>query len=162
MSRFYAAVVERFIATIKNRDTRKRYKTHLRAIFRALEGRDAATDSELFYFPYNRYSEYRIRTALQQIDYNTAEGAISVYRGIIQLLVTSRLLERDEAANLIEDHRVVDEAKPTTKWLPVDAALPEDPTTHPYADTSRWYRSEMNRYPAAFQQISSKGPDPGA
>ena len=131
MSIHFAQAVERFIAQLKNRETRKRYKTHLRAIFRALEGRDVETDAELFYFPYNRYSEYTIRTGLRNIGYDSVEQAISVYRGIIQLLVDGRLLELDEARELIEDHRVVDEAKPSTKWLPVDAVLPAQPSTHP-------------------------------
>ena len=157
MSRHFADAVERYIAQLKNRQTRSDYKRHLRALFRALEGRDAATDRELVFYPYNRISEWKVREALERMGYKSVNQAVSVYRGIIQHLVSRGLLELQEAVNLIEDRRIKG-ADWTTQWIPVDAVLPEQPSTHPYADTSRWYQSEIRRYPAAVQQESSKAP----
>ena len=154
MSHHFASVIEEYIASIPNHNTRSAYKRHLRAIFRVLNDRDAVTDAELYLCAYHRATERQIQGLLEASGYRAVRPGLSVYRGIIQLLVRRWLLTLDEAENLITDRRASENTEWTTQMIAGDVTEAEQPSTNPYTDSSR--HAGFRYSPASIQQESSR------
>lgn len=136
MSILYRQVVEDYINGL-GKKTRRVYKSYLRAIYRALEGRNPKNDDELFIYHWTKPDQKEIEDALQQIEYGSIGSAVSVWKNIIRRLRSKGLMTQHELDQHMSDKRLGDGSHWTTQNVPLNSLLPPEPTTQPNTDTSR-------------------------